>query len=289
MDLSLHLAPIPMPMFFILLGIAGLYVGSFINVVIHRLPIMIEQANYPVLDREGQLAVENKKLNLWQPRSFCTSCNTTISLWSNIPVIGYLALRGTARCCGKKIPQRYLWIELLMGCLGIALGYQFGYSIVLIFAFILTAALVALVFIDIDTLLLPDLLTLPTLWLGLFGNLFFLFTPLSNAVLGAIGGYLFFYLIALLALKIRKIHCLGQGDFKLLAMLGAWFGVHMLPTIIFIASCTGLLVGSILIFSLKQTLTFRLPFGPFLALAGLLVLFWGPAIYKYQMNILPII
>ncbi len=271
------------PIFSLIIGIFGLLVGSFLNVVIYRLPIMIENNNGEHFLKTSSMPVCSKiPFNLWWPRSFCIFCRQPIAAWLTIPVVSYILLKGKASCCQQLISGRYPLVEFLTGTLSFLLAWHLGATVVLIWSLILSWALIGLFFIDINTLTLPDQINLPLLWLGLLINDFSTFTNLHNAVLGAMVGYLFSYIIAWLILKVRKIEGLGQGDIKLIAMLGAWFGWQLLPAIVFIASLTGSIIGIIYIISKKQKFTANLPFGPFLATAGLLTLFWGNEIINLQ-------
>ena len=268
----------------ILIGLFGLCIGSFLNVVIYRLPIIIEYRNHQaalsILDQS--IPIAHKKINLCYPPSFCFHCKTKIPIWANLPVLSYLILRGKSLCCKESISSQYLIVELLSGILTLVLTWHFGLTPSLVAGLLLTWSLLVLFFIDLDTLILPDQITMPVLWLGLFVNLFTVFTDIKNAVLGAMIGFTFFYLIALLVLSIRKIQGLGDGDLKLIAALGAWFGWQSLPAMIFIASLSGSLFGIIYLIGNKQKLTTRLPFGPFLSLAGFMMLIWGPNILMIQ-------
>lgn len=274
--------------FLIVVTLLGLLIGSFLTVVIYRLPIMIynqeETSNLTSLTRQiSPLA----PFNLWTPRSFCFHCKEKLPAWVNLPLVGFLLLRGKTHCCQKRIPATYLTIEILSAILALLLAIQFGVSLEFGFGIVLIFGLLALTFIDIDTLLLPDQITLPLLWLGLFCNLFNIFTSLQNAILGALCGYFFFFLMSFLMLKIRKVEGLGGGDLKLVALLGAWLGCQLLPVIIFIASLTGSLFGFYYILRYKKHMTVQLPFGPFLAIGGLITLFYRESLLHYELTILP--
>ncbi|MBA2653947.1 MAG: prepilin peptidase [Gammaproteobacteria bacterium] len=237
-------------LFILLTGLIGFFVGYLLNIIIYRLPLVIEAENY-------QIALE--------------ILGTTSPTRSAKP-----------RPFTKRILlSRYLVVELITCALSVILAIHFGPSLQLLCAWLLTFALITLFFIDNDTMLLPDQITLPILWLGLFFNIFSVFTPITDAVLGAIFGYLFFYLMAYLMLKIRKTHGLGGGDLKLISLLGAWFGWQILPIIIFIASFTGALFAAFYIFFKKEKVTLQIPFGPFLTFAGFLILLWGRTLYHY--------
>lgn len=269
-------------LFITLTGLLGCCLGSFLNVAIYRLPIMIQ--NTTNKNPFGQ--TNEASINLLKPKSFCPNCKQFIPCWAKFPCISYLFLRGISSCCRDKILKRYLIVELLTGLLFSLLAYDLGPSIKLGSSLILLISLITLFFIDLETLLLPDQITLPLLWLGLFLNIFNLFTPLKSAVLGAIIGYLFFYLIAALFYRVRKKEGMGHGDFKLLALLGAWFGWQALPAIILMASLLGSLVG--ILYSVKHTSIWssQMPFGPFLVIAGITILFFHPQITLYPVSFL---
>ena len=254
----------------------GLTVGSFLNVVIHRLPKMLE-LNWKQQCAElcGENSVASPAYNLMVPHSACPHCNHTISAWENIPVISYLVLRGKCKQCGMSISPRYPTIESISGILSAYAAWHFGFGPAAAGALLLIWALLALTAIDFDTQLLPDDITLPLLWTGLLFNLFGVFTNLSGAVAGAIIGYLALWSVYWLFKLVTGKEGMGYGDFKLLAALGAWFGWQMLPLIILLSSLVGALVGIILIVALKHGRNIPIPFGPYLAGGGLIALFWG--------------
>jgi len=254
----------------------GLTVGSFLNVVIHRLPKMLE-LNWKQQCAElcGENSVASPAYNLMVPHSACPHCNHTISAWENIPVISYLVLHGKCKQCGMSISPRYPTIESISGILSAYAAWHFGFGPAAAGALLLIWALLALTAIDFDTQLLPDDITLPLLWTGLLFNLFGVFTNLSGAVAGAIIGYLALWSVYWLFKLVTGKEGMGYGDFKLLAALGAWFGWQMLPLIILLSSLVGALVGIILIVALKHGRNIPIPFGPYLAGGGLIALFWG--------------
>ena len=223
--------------FVILAGILGLLVGSFLNVVIHRTPILLMRR----WKRDCQELVEQTndaetdKFNLIVPRSRCPHCNHAISALENIPVLSYLWLRGKCSSCAKPISPRYPFVELLSATLSAICAWHFGFGMPAAAAIVLTWVLIALAFIDIDHLLLPDIMVLPFLWLGLLLNLFNIFTPLPNAVIGAVAGYLSLWLVFHLFKLITGKEGMGYGDFKLLALFGAWLGWQSLPLIILLS------------------------------------------------------
>ncbi|OIQ99360.1 type 4 prepilin-like protein leader peptide-processing enzyme [mine drainage metagenome] len=254
----------------------GLMVGSFLNVVIHRLPkIMEREWHNNCLELQGKEIPEAIKYTLANPRSACPKCGHMISALENIPIISYLVLRGKCRNCKNPIGMRYPLIEALTGILIGLVSWKFGYSATTIFAWALTFALIALTFIDFDTQLLPDDITLPLLWLGLLFNLNAGFTDLKSAVIGAVAGYLILWSIYWLFKLVTGKEGMGYGDFKLLAAIGAWFGWQLLPAVILLSSVLGAIIGIGLIVLTKRGREVPMPFGPFLAIGGVAALFLG--------------
>jgi leader peptidase (prepilin peptidase) / N-methyltransferase len=266
--------------------IFGLLVGSFLNVVIHRLPKMMDNEekayvaeNYGVTPKQPIPA----KYNIVTPRSACPHCGHHISALENIPVISYLFLGGKCKGCKAKISLRYPLIEALTGALIGAVAYKYGYTYSALFAFIFVFALVALTFIDFDTQLLPDDITLPLLWLGLIFNFNGGFTDLKSAVLGAIFGYLILWAVYWLFKIVTGKEGMGYGDFKLLAAIGAWFGWQMLPAVILLSSVVGAVIGIGLMVFKDKTRNTAIPFGPFLALGGIAALFFGTQLMQFYL------
>lgn len=256
--------------------IFGLMVGSFLNVVIHRLPKMMEREwHNNCLELQGKEAPEEIKYTLANPRSACPKCGHMISALENIPIISYLALKGKCHSCKNPIGMRYPLIEALTGVLIGMVSWKFGYSATTIFAWALTFSLIALTFIDFDTQLLPDDITLPLLWLGLLFNLNAGFTDLKSAVIGAVAGYLILWSIYWLFKLVTGKEGMGYGDFKLLAAIGAWFGWQLLPAVILLSSVLGAVIGISLIVFTKRGREVPMPFGPFLAIGGIAALFLG--------------
>lgn len=264
----------------IALGVLGLVVGSFLNVVIHRLPKMMERqwerecAEFVGEEFRGEELHETKPYSLAFPGSHCPSCGTEITALQNIPVLSYLFLRGRCANCGVAISVRYPLVELLTAAIWILCGMSFGVSNALTAAMLLTAFLIALTAIDLDHQLLPDSLTLPLLWVGLLINIDATFVSLESAVLGAVFGYLCLWSVYWLFKIITGKEGMGYGDFKLLAALGAWFGLSALPTIVLLSSLVGAVIGIALIVTGRQRRETPMPFGPFLAGAGLIHLFY---------------
>lgn len=250
----------------IVIALFSVCIGSFLNVVIYRLPIMLERAWHEDTN------TTTKPFNLMLPRSHCPNCDKLIPAWHNIPLISYIILRGKCAYCRQKISLRYFLIEFLTMVLSIVLTLYFGPSWQLAAGLIFTWILIPLVFIDLDQQILPDNLTLLLLWLGLFCNLFATFVPISTAVIGALAGYLslwsFTYLYKLITGKMG----MGHGDFKLFAAFGAWFGWQALPLIIILAALLGAIIGIIWLSIHKKNRNTPIAFGPFLALSGWLAL-----------------
>ena len=263
-----------------ILLVLGLTVGSFLNVVIYRLPLMMESRWRR--DCCELLEVEEKgdaeKLTLATPNSHCPSCKAPIKPWQNIPVLSYLALGGKCANCGVSISARYPIIEAVTGALTVSLALYFPPSPALAGAILLTWALVALTMIDVDHQLLPDDITLPLLWLGLAFNVFGTFVPLEQAVLGAIFGYGILWSVFWLFKLVTGKEGMGYGDFKLLAALGAWLGWQALPLIILLSSLVGAVVGVALMILKQRGRDVPIPFGPYLAAAGWIALVWGDQI-----------
>lgn len=267
------------PTFFVVFSIIiGLMVGSFLNVVIHRLPKMMENSEKAYVAEAYGVKHDAKiptKYNIVTPRSACPSCGHQIKAIENIPIISYLILGGKCKGCKTKISPRYPLIEALTGVLIGAVAYKFGYSNASLFAFIFVFALVTLTFIDFDTQLLPDDITLPLLWLGLLFNLNAGFTDLKSAVLGAVFGYLILWSVYWLFKIVTGKEGMGYGDFKLLGAIGAWFGWQLLPAVILLSSVVGAVIGIGMIAFRGKSGGTAIPFGPFLALGGIAALFFG--------------
>ena len=263
--------------------VVGLCVGSFLNVVVHRLPKMMERdwrAQCAELRGESVPEENPPAYNLAVPRSACPDCGHRIGALENIPVFSWLALRGACSACRKPISIRYPLVEVLGGLLAAYAIWRFGLSWKGAAACALLWTLIALTFIDFDTQLLPDSLTLPLVWAGLIANLFGLFVPLADAVIGAIAGYLALWIVYWLFRLIRGKEGMGHGDFKLLAALGAWLGWQMLPLVILMSSVVGAVIGITLMVFKGRHHSVPLAFGPYLAIAGGIALFFGPALVK---------
>ena len=258
------------------LGILGLAIGSFLNVVIHRLPIMMQaEWRADCAEFEGREAPAAQKLNLLVPRSRCPSCGTPITALQNIPIASWIALGGKCAACKSPISARYPLVELFTGIVSAFLAWRFGWGPALAAALVFAWALIAASAIDIDTQLLPDRITLPLLWLGLLANVFGLFVDLRSAVLGAVGGYLLLWCVYWGFKLLAGKEGMGFGDFKLLAALGAWTGWQTLPLILLVSAGAGTVIGVVLIWASGKGRDTRIPFGPYLAAGGLVALLWG--------------
>ncbi|WP_198034213.1 prepilin peptidase [Acidihalobacter ferrooxydans] len=273
---------------YVLVGLLGLIVGSFINVVVYRLPRMLERRwrnECQALFDPTENPVEQSAYNLAVPQSACPACGHQIRAWENIPVISYLFLRGRCSACGVCISLRYPTIEITTAVLALLVAWQFGPSWKTALALPFTWALLALALIDLETQLLPDAITLPLLWLGLISNVNGLFVPLQQAVLGAAAGYLSLWLVYHLFRLLTGKEGMGYGDFKLLAALGAWFGWQMLPLTILLSSLVGALVGITLMLFRRMQQGTLLPFGPYLAAAGWIAMLWGTPLTHWYLGL----
>jgi len=257
----------------------GLVIGSFLNVVIHRLPIMLRQAWHADCAQASgdgpDRPAPREPFNLVVPRSRCPACGHAIGAWENVPVLSYVWLRGRCSACGVRIPLRYPVVELVTTVLSVAVAWRFGPTWQTAGALALTWVLVALAFIDLDEQILPDIITLPTLWLGVVLNLGGLFTSLEASVIGAVTGYGFLWTVYQLFRITTGKEGMGYGDFKLLGMLGAWLGWQALPIIVLLSSLAGALVGVALILLRGHDRNVPIPFGPYLAVGGWVALVWG--------------
>ena len=271
----------------ILGGLLGLCVGSFLNVVIYRLPKMMEQDwQLQCAELRGETPSTATPFNLARPRSRCPHCGHSISALENIPLLSYLLiLRGKCSACGARISLRYPLVEILTGALSAYAVWHFGPGITAVGAMLLIWALIALTFIDLDTQLLPDSITLPLLWLGLAFSLESTYIDLPSAVIGAMAGYLALWSVFWLFKLATGKEGMGYGDFKLLAALGAWLGWQMLPAIILLSSVVGALAGILLIIIARHGRNVPIPFGPYLAAAGLIALFWGKTLTESYLGL----
>ena len=262
--------------------VLGLIIGSFLNVVIYRLPVMMQREWTEQCHEFLELEDDHKKtsdnpatLNLAKPDSHCPKCKHELTAFENIPILSYLLQAGKCRNCKAPISLRYPLIEAVTGIVTLLIAYQYGYSWLTLAILILTWSLIVLTMIDYDHQLLPDVITIPILWLGLIINYFGLITTLEAAVLGAVAGYLILWAVYWLFKILTGKEGMGQGDFKLLAALGAWMGWQALPQIILLSSLIGALIGIGLILIKGRDKNIPIPFGPYLAGAGFVSLLWN--------------
>lgn len=276
--------------------VLGLFVGSFLNVVVYRLPIMMERGwrqecreFLELSDDSSPDKSDEKPFNLAVPRSACPSCGSLIKAWQNIPVLSWLFLRGKCHSCKAKISAEYPMVELLTGIMSVAIAYKFGVSLQTCFALLFTWTLICLALIDFHTTLLPDSITLPLMWLGLLISLVPLFVDTHQALIGAAAGYLSLWLVFQSFKLITGKEGMGFGDFKLLAALGAWLGFTQLPLVILLSSLTGAIIGITMMVAFKHHRDKPIPFGPYLAIAGWIAFMWGDSLvtwYYQQLGIL---
>jgi leader peptidase (prepilin peptidase)/N-methyltransferase len=275
------------PFFAVFAGIIGLMVGSFLNVVIHRLPKMMEREwQAQCAELRGETVAPAPRYNIIVPRSACPHCGHAITAVENIPILSYLFQRGKCKGCGAPISLRYPIVEAVSGILSAYAAWHFGFGLAGIAVLAFIWALIALTFIDFDTQLLPDDITLPLLWLGLLLNLNGAYTTLPNAVGGAVAGYLILWSVYWAFKLATGKEGMGYGDFKLLAALGAWMGWQMLPLIIILSSAVGAVVGIALMVFAKHGRNIPIPFGPYLAGGGLIALFWGQTLTQEYLQLL---
>ncbi|MGI3129822.1 prepilin peptidase [Halopseudomonas pachastrellae] len=286
MQFSSYLASTPLA-FILLAGLLGLVIGSFLNVVILRVPRMLEiewqQQAREILEPDREHAPP-ATYNLILPHSHCPKCKTEIKPWQNIPVISYLLLRGRCGNCEEPISLRYPAIELLTAGLSMLVAWQMGFGLATAGMLVLTWALICLSMIDADTQLLPDIIVLPLLWLGLILNSFGVYTDLNTALWGAVAGYLSLWSVYWLFKLVTGKEGMGYGDFKLLAMLGAWGGWQVLPLTVLLSSLVGAILGLIILKARGANNSTPLPFGPYLAIAGWIALIWGETITGHYLR-----
>lgn len=268
-------------LFILLLSILGLAVGSFLNVVIYRVPIILEESwqeqSREILNLPASKSSDYVKtlFNICWPRSHCPSCKKTLKFYHNIPIFSYLLLNGQCAYCRTQISLRYPFVEFLTFVATLWVGLHFGVTWETVAVCLFTWILIPLIFIDLDYQILPDVMTLPLLWLGLIVNLWNLFTPYSHSLVGAVIGYLSLWIVSFTYKLLTGRTGMGNGDFKLLAAIGAWTGWELLPFTLVLASAAGSVIGIILILTKKQQRHSAIPFGPFLAIAGWIALLYG--------------
>lgn len=273
---------------FLVTAALGLCIGSFLNVVVYRLPITLHKewkADCCSLLEIEQPEEKNPKIfNLLFPNSHCPNCKRDIRIWENIPVLSYLLLKGKCAGCKQAISLRYPSVEFATGLLSVLVVYLLGFTLQGGLALILTWCLIALTMIDVDTQLLPDNITLPLMWLGLIVNYFGVYTSLENALWGAIAGYLTLWSVFWLFKIVTGKEGMGYGDFKLLAALGAWMGWQALPQIVILSSFVGAAIGIGGILIMGRDRNIPIPFGPYLAIAGWITLLWGEDISRWYLE-----
>lgn len=276
------------PTFFIItMALLGMCIGSFLNVVIYRLPKMMERDWHEQCCEllEIEKGKNQKQFNLITPRSSCPQCHHKITAFENIPVISYLYLKGRCKSCKVKISPQYPIIEMLTGLMSAYIAWHFGFSWQTLFAILLTWALISLSMIDLKHSLLPDDITLPFLWLGLACNMFGLFTEdIYPSLIGAMLGYSVLWAVFMSFKLVTGKEGMGYGDFKLLALLGAWLGWQSLPLIILLSSITASLIGIAMIIFRGRNKSTAFPFGPYLAIAGWITLIWGEELIGTYLN-----
>ena len=273
-------------LFYCVVLMLGLTIGSFINVVVYRVPKMLFFSwfiqCYEFLNLQPKFKkIPDLGLNLFLPKSHCPKCKQKIRLIDNIPVISYCFLRGKCRACKQNISIKYPIVEMITAVCSVVVSYKFGMNVELSFALLITWVLILQAGIDHQESLIPDEITLPILWFGLIINSCNVFVNLQEAVIGAVVGYLVFWVVYWLFKIITGKDGIGQGDFKLIAMLGAWFGYKALPLIILLSTTMGSLVGGMLILLKKLDKNSPIPFGPYLAMAGWIAMLWGGAINEW--------
>lgn len=279
------------PMWLLILGgLLSLLVGSFLNVVIYRVPLMLQRSWQHecalILEDDERIkeAEQQPAFNLMKPGSHCPQCDSKIKPWQNIPVFSFLLQKGKCANCNTAISARYPLVELATALLSLLVLWTFGNTAASAYGLILCWSLIALTMIDVDHQLLPDNITLPLVWLGLIANVSGTFVDLETAVWGAIAGYLSLWSVFWLFKLLTGKDGMGYGDFKLLAALGAWLGWQMLPLIIILSSLVGAILGSLALLKSKQAQSTPIPFGPYLAVAGGIAMIWGDQIVQAYLN-----
>ena len=271
--------------FYTFVTLIGLSIGSFLNVVIYRFPLMLESDWKSQCRELLELGEKTEsKVTLSSPASTCPKCKHKIRFWENIPVISYIFLKGKCSECHTSISIQYPLIELLTAVLSLVVAINFGVSWQTLFGLVLTWSLVAMSVIDLHKLILPDDITLPILWLGLLLSLFGIFVEPTNSIIGAIAGYMVLWLVFQGFKLLTGKEGMGYGDFKLLALFGAWFGWELLPLIIILSSASGAIIGIFMMVFKNQNRETQIPFGPYLAIAGWICLIWGQNIMHWYLG-----
>lgn len=270
-------------------GLLGLIIGSFLNVVIHRLPAMLEgewrSQCTKLLELPNAESHSVPSFNLVVPRSQCPECGHAIGLFENVPVLSYLWLKGRCAACRHSISLRYPAVELLTAVLTAVVAWHFGFGREAAGAMLLTWALIALSFIDFDHQILPDSITQPFLWLGLTLNLFNTYTSTQASLVGAMAGYLLLWSVYHAFRLITGKEGMGFGDFKLMGMLGAWLGWQLLPMVVLLSSLVGAIVGLALVATQGRDKNLPIPFGPYIACAGWIALLWGNELMAWYLGL----
>jgi len=270
------------PLYIFSVALLSLLVGSFLNVVIHRIPIMLQRAwrrqCLEVLEQPDIASPEEENISLLRPRSRCPQCGVTIKAIENIPLLSFLLLKGRCARCKKRISLRYPIVEALTAVLSIVVAWRFGFNYVTVWALLLTWCLIALSFIDLDHQILPDNITIPALWFGLLLNTVGVFTDLQSAVFGAVAGYVSLWLVFYGFKLLTGKEGMGFGDFKLFALFGAWLGWQALPLIILLSAFSGAVIGILMVIFQGRDRDVPIPFGPYLSTAGWIALLWSEEI-----------
>jgi len=278
-------------LFYVVVAFIGLSTGSFLNVVVYRLPLIMEQ-NWKIECREflGLEPAQNEQplasMTLASPPSACPGCGHRIRFYENIPVLSYLFLRGRCSSCSSPIGLQYPMVELATGIISILVAMRFGVSLQTVAALLFSWVLITLTLIDIKKMLLPDSMTLPLLWLGILCGFFGLFTDLQSSVIGAMAGYMILWSVYWLFKLVTGKEGMGYGDFKLLAALGAWTGYIYLPQIILVSAVVGSVIGITMVITGMNKHQNPIPFGPYLAIAGWIALMWGESINDLYLSML---
>ncbi len=276
--------------FYVTVGIFSLMVGSFLNVVIYRVPKMLEFGWYHecrefLADEVPEKPLRDlKPISLVKPNSTCPHCGHAIKSYENIPVISWLMLKGKCSQCSHKISARYPLIELATAIIGTVVAYHYGVSMMTVWVLLLSFGLICLTMIDFDHMLLPDQITLPLLWLGLLINLNGAIVPIEDAVIGAAAGYMSLFSVFWLFKLLTGKEGMGYGDFKLVALFGAWFGWQLIPLLILMSSAVGAIVGIALMVFKNHQREQAIPFGPYIAIAGWICLLWGQSIWQWYLG-----
>ena len=271
--------------FYLFVILFSLSVGSFLNVVIYRFPLMLEK-NWKsqcreLLDLKQEI---EKEITLSKPASTCPNCQHKIRAWENIPVVSYLFLKGKCSQCRTHISFQYPAIEILTALLSLVVAINFGVSWQTLAGMVLTWSLIAMAMIDLHKMILPDDLTLPVLWLGLLLSLFNIFTDPVSSIIGAVAGYMILWMVYQTFKLLTGKEGMGYGDFKLLALFGAWFGWEQLPLVIILSSATGAVIGITMMLIKKHQREQPIPFGPYLAIAGWICMLWGSQITDWYLG-----